>query len=185
MRNYDWDFGFGFGTRHRADLPRPRRESSRGYERRIFGSRYDRGFGGEGDEGGYRRPREYPGPSMRERHEGRAGQARYVPEHPRGRPPERGASPVHARSGAPFTMRGGRTDGQSDATLRQAVRESLHRDRFVDADALDVEVSDGVVTLRGEVDDFLTARYAWDDAWETEGVHGVVNLITVRTDRAD
>jgi osmotically-inducible protein OsmY len=40
---------------------------------------------------------------------------------------------------------------------------------------------DGVVTLSGEVDDFLEARYAWDDAWEAEGVRGVINNLTVRT----
>jgi hypothetical protein len=28
----------------------------------------------------------------------------------------------------------------------------------------------------------MEARYAWDDAWETEGVRGVVNSLTVRTD---
>jgi osmotically-inducible protein OsmY len=39
-----------------------------------------------------------------------------------------------------------------------------------------------VVTLTGEVDDFLKARYAWDDAWEAEGVRGVVNNLTVRAD---
>ena len=39
-----------------------------------------------------------------------------------------------------------------------------------------------MVTLTGEVDDFMQARYAWDDAWESAGVRGVVNNLTVRTD---
>jgi hypothetical protein len=43
-------------------------------------------------------------------------------------------------------------------------------------------VEEGVVTLTGEVADFMEARYAWDDAWESPGVRGVVNNITVRTD---
>ena len=39
-----------------------------------------------------------------------------------------------------------------------------------------------MVTLKGEVDDYLEARYAWDDAWEAAGVRGVLNQLTVRTD---
>jgi hypothetical protein len=44
-------------------------------------------------------------------------------------------------------------------------------------------VNDNVVTLKGEVDDYLEARYAWDDAWEARGVRGVVNQLTVRLDK--
>jgi len=38
------------------------------------------------------------------------------------------------------------------------------------------------VTLTGDVGDFMEARYAWDDAWESPGVRGVINNLTVRTD---
>jgi hypothetical protein len=69
-----------------------------------------------------------------------------------------------------------------DREVREAVRRRLGNDAWLDAQRISVEVADGVVTLTGEVDDFLEARYAWDDAWETEGVRGVVNSLTVRTD---
>ncbi|HEX6940837.1 MAG TPA: BON domain-containing protein [Longimicrobiales bacterium] len=71
----------------------------------------------------------------------------------------------------------------SDDEIREAVLENLFQDTWVDPDRIDVEVDHGVVTLRGEVRDFMEARYAWDDAWESAGVRGVVNNLTVRTDR--
>jgi osmotically-inducible protein OsmY len=70
----------------------------------------------------------------------------------------------------------------SDDEILHGVRARLQQDRWLDADSINVEVEDGVVTLTGEVGDFMEARYAWDDAWETPGVHGVLNSLTVRTD---
>ena len=67
----------------------------------------------------------------------------------------------------------------ADDDLREAVREYLFKDSFVDPNAVEVEVEDGVVTLRGEVADFMQARYVWDDAWETPGVRGVINHLKV------
>jgi hypothetical protein len=69
-----------------------------------------------------------------------------------------------------------------DDEIEQLVRRSLYQDNWIDADRIDVEVTNGVVTLRGEVNDYLEARYAWDDTWEAEGVRGVLNQLTVRTD---
>jgi hypothetical protein len=71
-----------------------------------------------------------------------------------------------------------------DEDIRQAVCQNLFQDSWVDAERINVDVDDGVVTLTGDVDDFLEARYAWDDAWETSGVRGVVNQIHVRVDEA-
>jgi hypothetical protein len=70
----------------------------------------------------------------------------------------------------------------SDDEVRDAVYRRMSVDAWVDADRIEVQVDDGVVTLSGEVDDFMEARYAWDDAWEAEGVRGVVNNLTVRAD---
>ncbi|HEX2091329.1 MAG TPA: BON domain-containing protein, partial [Longimicrobiaceae bacterium] len=70
----------------------------------------------------------------------------------------------------------------SDEEIQQEVRQRLYQDSWLHADEIEVDVREGVVTLRGEVGDFLEARYAWDDAWETEGVRGVINNLTVRTD---
>jgi len=70
----------------------------------------------------------------------------------------------------------------SDEEIRRAVLENLFDDTWIDPNDIDVSVDDGIVTLRGEVADFMEARYAWDDAWETMGVRGVINHLTVRTD---
>lgn len=69
-----------------------------------------------------------------------------------------------------------------DRELREAVLENLFQDGWIDPERVDVVVENGVVTLTGEVDDFMEARYAWDDAWESPGVRGVINNLTVRTD---
>ncbi|HEV2145964.1 MAG TPA: BON domain-containing protein [Longimicrobiaceae bacterium] len=73
-----------------------------------------------------------------------------------------------------------REERLSDDEIRREVQQRLHQDSWLRADEIDVDVEQGVVTLRGEVNDFLEARYAWDDAWETDGVRGVVNNLTVR-----
>ena len=67
-----------------------------------------------------------------------------------------------------------------DEAIRRAVRHALFEDTWLDARNIDVQVENGVVTLRGDVRGHLEARYAWDDAWETEGVRGVVSRIEVR-----
>lgn len=70
-----------------------------------------------------------------------------------------------------------------DDDVRDAVYRRMSADAWVDADRIEVQVEDGIVTLTGEVDDFMEARYAWDDAWEADGVRGVVNNLTVRADQ--
>jgi hypothetical protein len=73
-----------------------------------------------------------------------------------------------------------------DDEIRAAVQQNLRIDRYLPSDGIDVEVEDGVVTLAGEVDDYLHARYAWDDAWDTRGVRGVLSRLEVRnTDAAE
>jgi hypothetical protein len=99
---------------------------------------------------------------------------------------------MHPELGRPQTHRSDRWQGESrgmashamldDAEIEQAVRQNLYQDNWLDADSIEVEVNGGVVSLRGEVDDYLQARYAWDDTWETEGVRGVMNQLTVRVD---
>jgi hypothetical protein len=70
-----------------------------------------------------------------------------------------------------------------DDEVREAVYRRMEADAWLDPQRIGVAVEDGVVTLTGEVDDFLEARYAWDDAWEAEGVRGVVNNLAVRSDQ--
>jgi len=71
----------------------------------------------------------------------------------------------------------------TDDQVRSAVQRRMSADAWLDPAGITVQVDDGVVTLTGEVDDYLKARYAWDDAWEAEGVRGVVNNLTVRADQ--
>jgi hypothetical protein len=67
----------------------------------------------------------------------------------------------------------------NDDDVRRSVSRSLHEDGFIEAAAIQVEVKERVVTLRGQVKDYMEARYAWDDAWEAPGVRGVISKLTV------
>ena len=60
-----------------------------------------------------------------------------------------------------------------DEELKHDVEEALFYDTWVDAEAITVEVRDGIVALRGELPDHEEVRYATDDAWDVEGVRGV------------
>lgn len=74
-------------------------------------------------------------------------------------------------------------DGEpDDDEVRDAVYRRMLADAWLDPERIEVRVEDGVATLTGEVDDFMEARYAWDDAWEADGVRGVVTHLTVRAD---
>ncbi len=70
--------------------------------------------------------------------------------------------------------------GMSDDDVLESVRENLFQDSYIDPDGIHVRVDDGIVTLTGIVDDYLEARYAWDDTWESPGVRGVINQLEVR-----
>jgi osmotically-inducible protein OsmY len=69
---------------------------------------------------------------------------------------------------------------RSDAELREEVEEALFYDTWVDAEAIEVEVKGGVVTLRGELPSYEEIRYATDDAWDVDGVLGVRSELHVR-----
>jgi hypothetical protein len=114
---------------------------------------YDRGFADEPflPESAYRRHPELAQP-------------------PRGSEPRSRGGDVDAASGAP-----------DDRDVRDAVRHNLFNDTWLRPERIQVAVNDGVVTLTGEVDDYMEARYAWDDAWEVPGVRGVLNQLTVRS----
>ena len=70
-----------------------------------------------------------------------------------------------------------------DDELKEEVQEALFYDTWVDAEAITVQVSDGIVTLTGELPDYEEVRYATDDAWDVDGVRGVRTQLTVRGDR--
>jgi osmotically-inducible protein OsmY len=86
-------------------------------------------------------------------------------------PSRYGLGPYHER------LRRRRRD---DDELRQEIEDALFYDTWVDADAITVEVRDGIVTLRGELPDYDEIRYATDDAWDVDGVQGIRSELTVR-----
>lgn len=86
-------------------------------------------------------------------------------------PARYGLGPYHERL---------RSRERSDQELLEDVREALFYDTWVDADAIAVEVQDGVVVLRGELPSHDEIRYATDDAWDVEGVRGVRSELTLR-----
>jgi len=124
-------------------------------------ARYDGGYPrGRGSDGwGARwRPERYDSP-VRLEETGIRGPARY------------GLGPYHERL---------RQRRRSDEELRQDVEDALFYDTWVDADAIEVRVREGVVTLEGELPSYDEVRFATDDAWDVEGVVGVRPELRVR-----
>lgn len=73
----------------------------------------------------------------------------------------------------------GRTT-RADAEIKDDIRNRLVWDSWVDADQVNIDVKNGVVTLTGQVDSIVEKRAAGDDAWDTPGVLDVVNNLKVR-----
>lgn len=74
-----------------------------------------------------------------------------------------------------------RTRRRPDEEVKKDVEDALFYDTWVDAEAITVEVTDGVVTLRGELPDYHEVRYATDDTWDVDGVRGVHSELTVNS----
>ena len=73
-----------------------------------------------------------------------------------------------------------------DTRISDAVSSDLLYHWSIDANRIDVSVSEGVVTLKGEVRTLIAKRRAIDIAQSIRGVRSVVDRMTVRpTDRAD
>lgn len=71
------------------------------------------------------------------------------------------------------------TRRRPDDEVKKDVEDALFYDTWVDAEAIQVEVKDGVVTLSGELPDYHEVRYATDDTWDVDGVRGVHCRLTV------
>ena len=76
-----------------------------------------------------------------------------------------------------------RTRRRPDDEVRKDVEDALFYDTWVDAEAITVEVKDGIVTLKGELPDYQEVRYATDDSWDVDGVRGVHCQLTVNGSR--
>jgi osmotically-inducible protein OsmY len=72
-------------------------------------------------------------------------------------------------------------DDRSDDQLRGEALQALIWDVDVPADAVDVKVRDGWVTLKGEVKHQFQSDAAFDDVERLEGVDGITNEIRVVT----
>jgi osmotically-inducible protein OsmY len=72
------------------------------------------------------------------------------------------------------------TSERTDADIAAAVTRALEWDAFLDIDKIDVTVSKGWVTLKGEVEWGFQRADAERVARRITGVRGVSNLITVR-----
>jgi hypothetical protein len=150
------------------------RDEPRGYDRGVYGGDYPQ-YGG------------YPGDGREGIHYGGydAGFARepFMPEEAYRRHPEYARRPRRVRDRWPDRAHGlPHGSGRGDAEVKREVLGRLYGDEALDADRIRVDVEDGIVTLRGEVEDLVEARYAWEDAWDAAGVHGVVNNLHVRVD---
>lgn len=67
---------------------------------------------------------------------------------------------------------------QPDPVIKSQVEDQLFWSPYVDSDALDVKVINGVVTLKGEVDTWSEREAAEENAWQA-GAKDVDNHITV------
>jgi len=77
-------------------------------------------------------------------------------------------------------LKGDKYRGLTDSDIQAGVREALRQDPRVAAFKVTPEVADGVVTLRGTVDNLKAKRAAAQTARLTVGVLGVANRIKVR-----
>ncbi len=68
---------------------------------------------------------------------------------------------------------------RGDDEIQEDVEDALFYDTWVDADAIRVEVGEGIVTLEGTLPSYEEVRYATDDAWDVDGVRGVRARLTV------
>ncbi|MBD3427088.1 MAG: BON domain-containing protein [Candidatus Omnitrophica bacterium] len=69
---------------------------------------------------------------------------------------------------------------KGDEKIEQAVKDTLKYDPRVNSFDIDVSADEGVVTLRGKVDNFAARRAATRDVRNTAGVVSVINFIKVR-----
>jgi hypothetical protein len=69
---------------------------------------------------------------------------------------------------------------RNDERIKEDVSEALQNDYDVDASNIEVEVNDGEVTLRGEVQSRQEKRAAEDCAEDVAGVKDVTNQLRVR-----
>ncbi|HBG82066.1 TPA: transporter [candidate division CPR2 bacterium] len=79
----------------------------------------------------------------------------------------------------PYFSRLTQPDILDDEEVDTLVRDILFWDSWVDSGKVDIIVKEGIVTLKGTVQNQLEKRAAGDDAWDTPGVRDVMNEIEI------
>jgi osmotically-inducible protein OsmY len=77
------------------------------------------------------------------------------------------------------TTAAARAKNTSDDFISDSVRQKLAADQVIKGGAIDVEVKDGVVTLKGKVQEARQKSKAEKVAKKVTGVKSVVNSITI------
>lgn len=158
-RKYDYDYGYG--NRYRREYMRGQRDASPQY--------------GPGDE----MPRRHRRPRRRGRfnwrREGPSGEGVSMGRAFYDQEPFEGRFPRGPHSG-----KGPAGYQRSNRRILEDVCERLTGHGWVDAGEIEVETENGVVTLRGQVDDYRQKRMAEDSAISVSGVRDVQNRLTVR-----
>jgi osmotically-inducible protein OsmY len=84
-----------------------------------------------------------------------------------------------------ITVRLAGTPGRTDTEIARAVRQALEWDVFVPDTRIQSTVSDGAVTLRGDVDNWSQWQDAERAVRNLSGVRVVTNLIEVKPPKVD
>ncbi|HYC03672.1 MAG TPA: BON domain-containing protein [Azospirillaceae bacterium] len=183
MAEYYDRTGPGHSGFERDDLDRVEEYRKRQY----FGpGYYGAGYYGTGYNAGGGRPAQRDAESYGGGHVGRrrrGGGALPVQQTPRQAAPRQALGGfVAPDDGAPVDFRGRGPRGyvRSDERIREDVADRLTADPYVDASDIDVTVSQGEVTLSGQVDRREARRRAEDIAEAVSGVRHVRNDLRVR-----
>jgi hypothetical protein len=102
----------------------------------------------------------------------------YYDYHPSGTRPSRGAS-------GPYAGVGPRAYRRADDRIRDDVNDRLTDDPWLNAEAIEVSVANGVVTLAGTVASRADKRLADDLAGDAPGVIDVDNRLRIEPDRSE
>ena len=87
-------------------------------------------------------------------------------------------------AGGYYVVKDKRTVGEiyDDAGITTSINTKFLKDDLVSPIAVNVDTDNGVVTLKGVVDDPATARRAYDLAYSVEGVTLVISNLTIRSE---
>lgn len=91
----------------------------------------------------------------------------------------------HGSTPKSFSGRGPKGFKRSDERIKEEVCEMLTRDHFINAEDIEVEVTDGEVTLSGSVSERRMKHLAEDCVERALGVKDVINNIRVKRDSSD